>query len=277
MRSHAELRDIAVTAVEAARDAFRVHWSAGMQVLHRAAGDKEIDRRVESAVVSFLEGVTPGIPVVGGEAGGAIDGRTWLLDPIDGTVNLLRGSPYVGISVGLLDDGVPTVGAVGALLHDGMWSAAVGLGSHDQNGRALSVQCDRGPTRVTSTGPPGAGSPSIDRWRSTIAAVLDDGSDVRRCGAACLDLAFAASGVVDGHLELGGLVAGGGLDSLALGPWDVAAGALLVREAGGRVTDWEGDERAVYETGSIVAGAPEWHEWALDIIRAVDARARGAP
>jgi myo-inositol-1(or 4)-monophosphatase len=87
-------------------------------------------------------------------------------------------------------------------------------------------------------------------------AAMDRFEDLRRPGAASLDLAYAASGVWCGFFELG----------LAL--WDIAAGSLLVREAGGVVSDWDGDEVAVFRSGDILAGAPAWHERMLSITRA---------
>jgi myo-inositol-1(or 4)-monophosphatase len=135
-----------------------------------------------------------------------------------------------------------------------MWSAARGHGAHDRSGRRLTVSAEPG-RGVAATGFPFRIPANMSRYQPALAAALTSFEDLRRPGAASLDLAYSARGTWDGYFELG------------LSPWDIAAGALLVLEAGGRVTDWSGDAAAVYRSGDIIAGSPSWHERMLDIAR----------
>jgi len=107
---------------------------------------------------------------------------------------------------------------------------------------------------VVATGFPFRRPGNLARYRPVLDRALDQFEDLRRAGAASLDLAYSAEGVFDGYFELG------------LSPWDVAAGGLLVLEAGGVVTDWAGDSRAIYVSGDVLAGAPEWHERMLAMV-----------
>ena len=100
----------------------------------------------------------------------------------------------------------------------------------------------------------------MPRYLAVMSAALGEFEDLRRVGAASLDLAYCASGVWSGFFELG------------LGLWDIAAGALLVREAGGVVTDWSGDGDAVFQSGDILAGGPGWHQRMLELVRRVERR-----
>ena len=177
----------------------------------------------------------------------------WVVDPIDGTTNFLRGFPVVGVSVGLLEEGMPLAAAVAAPELARVWSAARGEGAHDQAGRRLRVRLPQG-AGVVATGFPFRRPGNLARYRPVLDRALDQFEDLRRAGAASLDLAYSAEGVFDGYFELG------------LSPWDVAAGGLLVLEAGGVVTDWAGDSRAIYVSGDVLAGAPEWHERMLAMV-----------
>jgi myo-inositol-1(or 4)-monophosphatase len=179
----------------------------------------------------------------------------WVVDPIDGTTNFLRGFPVVGVSVALVEAGRPVVGAVNAPLLGASWSAAEGQGATDARGRRLSVSSHPG-AGVVATGFPFRRKERLPRYLKVLEQALTRFEDLRRAGAASLDLAYVGAGVFDGFFELG------------LGIWDIAAGALLVREAGGVVTDWSGDPDAVFVSGDILAGTPGWHEVMLEIVAA---------
>jgi myo-inositol-1(or 4)-monophosphatase len=179
----------------------------------------------------------------------------WVIDPVDGTTNFLRGFPVVGVSVALVEDGRPVVGAVAAPLLGEVWSAAEGKGAFDRDGRRLEVSTHPG-SGVIATGFPFRRKERLPRYLPVMTAALERFEDLRRAGAASLDLAYVGAGVFDGFFELG------------LGIWDIAAGALLVREAGGVVTDWSGDPEAVFVSGDILAGTPSWHAAMLEIVAA---------
>lgn len=226
----------------------------------KGAGDyvTEVDRASEQAIEAFLS-VETGIPVVGeegvtgAEAVGTGGGRYWLVDPLDGTTNFVHGFPAVGVSVALIEDRVPVAGAVHAPFLGRTWSAGVGEGAwvaaeDGEGGEPAPVRVSDRPVAraVVGTGFPFRRKDDLlERYLAMFRAALGRFEDLRRPGAAALDLAWVAEGVMDGFFEL------------ALSPWDVAAGALLIREAGGVVTDWEGGDG--WLRGDILAGSPEVH------------------
>lgn len=265
-----ELRGLAVRAAAAAGEvivrAMRELPALDVQVKGRGDYVTAVDRAAEKAALAVLREGTPDISTVAEEsaADAAADtGRVWVVDPLDGTTNFLRGFPVVGVSVGLLEDGLPVVGVVAAPRWGAWWCAARGQGAHDDQGRRLSVRAGGG-GGVAATGFPFRAPQSRPRYLAVFEPALETSEDLRRAGAASLDLAYTAAGTFDGFFELG------------LSPWDIAAGSLLVTEAGGVVSDWSGDARAVYRSGDILAGTPAWHERMLDICRA-SARAFGPP
>jgi myo-inositol-1(or 4)-monophosphatase len=264
MRPLAELRDLAVRAVEAAGEVV-TGWRSGRLALDtesKGHGDyvTAADRAAEAAALAVLAAGAPEIGVLAEESASTVTadgGPLWAVDPIDGTTNFLRGFPVVGVSVGLLVDGLPAAGAVAAPFTGDLWSGARGLGAHDRHGRRLRVAGDG--SGVVATGFPFRRPEIRERYLRVFHPTLERVEDLRRAGAASLDLTYTAQGTFDGYFELG------------LSLWDVAAGSLLVLEAGGVVTDWEGDPRGVYRTGDILAGSPAWHESMLDLVRAAGA------
>ncbi|HZB98174.1 MAG TPA: inositol monophosphatase family protein, partial [Candidatus Sulfotelmatobacter sp.] len=213
-----------------------------------------VDHAAEDAAVAVVTERTPDIPVLAEERGGSLAERVWVIDPVDGTTNFVRRFPMVGVSAAVLQDGVPVAGAVAAPFLGETWSAARGGGARDKKGRPLAIASSEG-KGVVATGFPFRNPANLSRYLPVMNTALDEFEDLRRPGAASLDLAYVAAGVWDGFFELG------------LAVWDIAAGALLILEAGGVVTDWEGDRLEVYTSGDILAGAPAWHETMLRIVR----------
>jgi myo-inositol-1(or 4)-monophosphatase len=252
------LRDVALRAARAGDRVARDARARGRDLGTRTKGVGDyvtaVDDAAESAILGVLRREAPDIPTVAEESGGDRAELFWAVDPLDGTTNFLRRFPVVGISVGLLHHGEPVVGAVTAPYLGASWCAARGLGAQDGEGRALRVLDGEG-RGVVATGFPFRSPELRPRYLAVFERALAEFEDLRRAGAASLDLAYAAQGSFEGFFEL----------NLAL--WDIAAGALLVREAGGVVTDWEGDPQAVFRSGDIVAGAPEWHARMLAMIR----------
>jgi myo-inositol-1(or 4)-monophosphatase len=229
--------------------------AARREVREKAPGDwvSAADLRSEQAVRDVLVTATPDIPVLGEEEGGERATLGWLVDPLDGTSNFLHGLEAVGVSIGLVDDGVPIVGVVNAPLLDRVYTARLGGGAF-RDGDPVRVS-ERPPAQaICATGFPFRHKDLIDRYLGVFAAALHSLEDLRRIGGASLDLSWTAEGVFDGYFEL------------SLGPWDVAAGGLLVREAGGVVTDWGGDPKRWLSSGNIVAAPPAVHEFLLDLI-----------
>ena len=192
--------------------------------------------------------------MVGEEEGGDRTALGWLVDPLDGTANFLHRFPVVGVSIALVEDGVPIVAVVDAPLLGSTYTARRGGGAWCDDER-LEISDRTVDEAIVATGFPFRKKRErLDEYFPVFERALRTFEDLRRAGAAALDLAWCASGVFDGYFEQ------------ALGPWDVAAGALLVREAGGVVTDWKGDDAAWLESGDVVAGPAAVHEQLLDLI-----------
>ena len=259
MQQRETLRDLAVQAASTAGALVAAaHARPGSLTAEvKSPGDyvTEVDRAAEQAAIRVLRDGAPDIAILAEESGGTRHDRMWVIDPVDGTTNFVRGFPVVGVSVALMEDGRPVVGAVVAPLLGDAWSAAEGLGAWDSSGRRLAVSTHPG-AGVVATGFPFRRKERLPRYLPVMTEALRRFEDLRRAGAASLDLAYVAAGAFDGYFELG------------LGLWDIAAGALLVREAGGVVSDWHGDHDAVFASGDILAGAPAWHEAMLEIVAA---------
>jgi len=217
-----------------------------------------VDLASERAIKGFLAAEAPEVPFHGEELGGASSGLRWVVDPVDGTTNFVHGFWAVGVSVALVDGSTPVVGAIGAPFLGDVWHAAADAGAvwvRGGGGGEAAVPC-RVSSRAVGEAVVGTGFPfrrkeRLGRYLETMEAALSRFEDLRRPGAACLDLAWVACGVFDGFFELG------------LAPWDVAAGGLLIQEAGGAVSDWAGGE--AWLEGDIMAGSPEVHDALLAI------------
>ena len=212
----------------------------------------ESDRQSEAVIVERLARLAPGIAILAEEGGGARAGTRWTVDPLDGTTNFTRGFPVVGVAVGLLDEGVPVLGVVIAPYLGLEFVAAAGRGV-TLNGRPLPGLGPGDPARaVVATGFPFRNKRRWPRHQAVFERAFQRFEDVRRAGAASLDLAWTAAGTFGGFFELN------------LGTWDVVAGAALVLEAGGRVSDWSGGDGWI-ESGDIIAAAPAVHEALLEL------------
>ena len=213
-----------------------------------------VDRQSEEVIVRVVRAAFPDLPILAEEGGGERRPTGWVIDPVDGTTNFSRGFHMVGISVALLVDGYPAVGCVHAPFLNWTYSARAGQGAYDERGNRLRLSDPEPASAVVTTGFPFKAPERIPRLIGTLEMVLRKFEDVRRPGAASLDLAYTAAGVFSGYFEMG------------LKVWDIAAGALLVTEAGGIVTDWEGNQGHLV-SGDIVAGPPRVHAALLSAVR----------
>ena len=210
------------------------------------------DTRSEHAILEVLAREAPGIAVLAEEEGGVRAGTMWAVDPLDGTTNFTRGFPTVGISVALIENRRPVVGVVLAPFLKLEFTVARGSGAY-RNGERLPEHRMVDPSSaVVATGFPFRNKSLLPRYLAMMEKALRRFEDLRRSGAAALDLSWTASSTFDGFFELN------------LNTWDVAAGAALVLEAGGRVTDWSGGDTWI-ETGNILAGSPVVHEALLEL------------
>jgi len=245
-----DLDALLVAADKAARaggEIVRANFGAPPEVREKAPGDwvTAADTASEDAVRAVLVRET-GLPVFGEEAGGVRADVGWLVDPLDGTANFVHGFDAVGVSVGLVADGEPVVGVVHAPLLSRTYAARKGGGAF-RDERRIHVSQRTPEQAIVATGFPFRRKELLPRYEPALDAALHRFEDLRRVGGASLDLCWTAEGVFDGYFEL------------RLGPWDVAAGALIVREAGGIVTDWSGDGAAWLDSGDILAGPPAVH------------------
>lgn len=249
--------DAAVTAGSIVRDGF----AAPQNVREKRPGDLVSDTDVasERSIRSALALATPEIAFFGEEEGGERADVGWFADPLDGTANFVHGFPSVGVSIGLVVDGEPVLGVVHAPMLGNLYSARRGGGAFC-DGERISVSHRPVSSAISATGFPfRAKRERLDEYLPVFERALREFEDLRRVGAASLDLAWTAAGVFDGYFEQ------------SLGTWDVAAGGLIVREAGGVVTDWQGDDRAWIRSGDIVAGPPAVHARILEITTAAAA------
>ena len=253
-----DLDALLAAALDAARDGARIvrdAFGAARNVREKGPGDlvSDTDTGSERAIRDALARSSPEIAFFGEESGGERGDVGWFVDPLDGTTNFVHGFPAVGVSIGLVAYGEPVVAVVDAPLLGDTYTARRGGGAF-RNGVPLRVS-ERLPARaVCATGFPfRAKQERLGTYLPVFERALRRFEDLRRAGAASLDLAWTAAGVFDGYFEP------------ALATWDVAAGGLLVREAGGVVTDWQGDERAWLESGDIVAGPPRLHAAILEL------------
>jgi myo-inositol-1(or 4)-monophosphatase len=221
-------------------------------VEEKGAGDyvTRVDRAAEEAITALLLGEARDTPVVGEERGGTPSERYWLVDPLDGTTNFVHGFPVVGVSVALVERGRPIAGAVHAPFFHTTFTAAHGGGA-EQDGQPLRISERESSEAIVATGFPFRYKHRLIEYERVLLPALERFEDLRRAGAASLDLAWTAAGVFDGFFELG------------LSPWDVAAGALLIEEAGGVVTDWNGG--GDYLAGDVLAGSPAVHKALLEL------------
>jgi myo-inositol-1(or 4)-monophosphatase len=250
----AGLLEVAERAARIGGEVVSASFGDPSNVREKAPGDwvSDVDTASERAVRDALAEGAPGIAFFGEESGGERAALGWLVDPLDGTANFLHGFPAVGVSVGLVLDGRPVVGVVHAPLLGDTYCAIAGGGA-TRNGAQLAVSTRTPSDAIPATGFPFRHKDRLPTYLDVFHQAFEAVEDLRRAGAASLDLAWSAAGVFDGFFEL------------ALGPWDVAAGALLVREAGGVVTDWAGDPDAWLVSGDIVAAPPRVHARLLEI------------
>ncbi len=245
---------LAINAARAGGAIVRDGFDRGVAAHYKRRFDPvtEIDHASEAAVLSIISEQRPNDAILAEESGGLIKSdRLWIVDPLDGTVNFVHGIPQVAVSVGLWEDDRPLAGVIYDPLRDECFSATAGHGAH-LNGRRINVSeandLDRS---VVATGFPYDHGDYADEYAAVLGAVLASVNGIRRFGSAALDLAWVAAGRYEAYWEFG------------LAPWDQAAGILIVREAGGRVTDMNGSDSVpatpmVLSTNGLVHEALRW-------------------
>jgi myo-inositol-1(or 4)-monophosphatase len=214
----------------------------------------EVDRNAEQAINEIVAARHPEARVLGEEFSPAMSDRAGLVfvaDPLDGTTNFLHGFPWYAVSIAALVDDVIVAGVVLNAATGELFTATAGGGAR-RNGQPIAVSTIAEPRRaLLGTGMPFKDDSRIDEYLLMLPRIMGDTAGIRRPGAAALDLADVACGRFEAFWEM------------RLAPWDIAAGILLIREAGGIVTDLAGAPCPVAHTG-VVAGNLAMHHWLLE-------------
>ena len=254
------LREAAAAGAEVIRDGERRRGAIVWR--EKAATDfvSEIDEAAEAAILAVLLHRVPGAAILAEESASTLSadrrahGVTFVIDPLDGTTNFLHGVLEYAVSIAALVDNEPVAGVVLQVPRDDWYTATLGGGAW-WNGQRLAVSTIAKPDRaLIATGFPFMAGDDLDRYVGQMRLLMTHTAGLRRPGAASLDLAGVACGRFEGFWEN------------RLAPWDIAAGILLVREAGGIVTDLVGAPCPVDIT-SVLAASPAMHGWLLERLR----------
>ena len=230
-----------------------------LQVSEKAPGDfvTASDKRVEKILINELQKSEYSFLT---EESGLIDGKSiekrWIIDPIDGTFNFMNGLPHFAISIALERDGKPFAGVVYSPVMDELFWAENGQGAFLNNERLRTSGRRNLEECLIATGMPYKGRDNHPQYPQMLDTVWSTTSGIRRFGAAALDLAYIAAGRYDGFFEF------------SLSPWDIAGGIIIVREAGGNVTDINGSGEMM-KTGNILASNGHIHRELSEVLAKV--------
>jgi myo-inositol-1(or 4)-monophosphatase len=217
----------------------------------------EVDRDAEAVIIEALHKAFPDHGIRGEEHGQSYpEGEfNWIIDPLDGTLNYLQGIPHFCISIAAMKGNRVEHGVIVDPTRNEEFVASRGSGAQLNGKRIRVTRTVKVENAVLSTGiPPGSIASELDAYMRILSRFTGEAKAVRRLGSAALDLAYVAAGRFDGFFEPG------------LKPWDIAAGVLLVREAGGFVGDFAGGDK-FFESGDIVAANPKLFKALIQIIR----------
>jgi myo-inositol-1(or 4)-monophosphatase len=249
-------------AVKAARLAGKIITRSSenldaLTVQHKSLNDlvSEVDRAAEDVIVDTLLKAYPDHSILAEESGAKGQSEyQWIIDPLDGTTNFLHGFPHYAVSIGMLHQGVPTHAVIFDPTRNDLYTASRGSGAFLNDRRLRVSKRDRLIDGLISTGFPFRMFDHVDAYSAMLKDMMQKCAGVRRPGAASLDLAAVAAGRFDGFWEVG------------LAPWDMAAGILLITEAGGLVGDFEGNDQHM-QRGQIVAANPRLFSQILQVIQ----------
>lgn len=217
----------------------------------------DIDRRSEAMIIELVHRHFPDHRILSEEtlnSGDLGPEITWVIDPLDGTTNFIHGFPFVAVSIAVCVEREPILGLVLDPVRTELFTARKGEGAWLNDFPIRVSEVERLDEAMIATGFPFRRKHLIEPYLETFRSVFDEVSGIRRAGAAALDLAYVASGRVDGFWEIG------------LAPWDIAAGSLLVKEAGGYVDDFWG-KGDYLRNGHIVAGTPVVYPFLQELVK----------
>ncbi len=240
-------------AVRAARQAGSVivrhlNQLESLEVVEKGRNEfvSQVDRLAEEAIIEVIREYHPDHSILAEESGESGEHEyQWIIDPLDGTTNYLHGFPVFCVSIAVAHEGQLEHGVVYDPLRQEVFTASRGQGAQLDGRRIRVSKRARMRHSLIATGfPYRMNKQFIDDYLAMLRAVIEESAGVRRPGSAALDLCYVAAGRVDGFWEIG------------LNVWDVAAGALMIREAGGRISDYRGTDKYL-ENGDVVAGNPK--------------------
>jgi len=242
--------NIAIRAARSAGDHIvrKMNKLPDLQVELKGPNDfvSEVDRQAEEKVIETLLGSFPNHSILAEESGeisGDSDYR-WIIDPLDGTTNYLHGFPHFAVSIACQHEGRLEHGVIYDPIKQEIFAASRGDGATLNNKRIRVSRIKSTQGALLGTGFPFKQHDQLDEFIKIFSEFFPTATDIRRAGSAALDLAYVAAGRLDGFWESG------------LSAWDIAAGALIVRESGGITTDYDGNENYL-EKGQVISGNPK--------------------
>ena len=256
-------RELLNTAREAAWIGARVLiklWNQGHQIENKSKFDfvTEADKASEAAIIEDIKSRYPDHLILAEESAGDwgsqslhTDEVLWVVDPLDGTTNFIHGLPHVAVSVAALQHGQPLAGVVVDVVRKEEFAAIRGQGAFVNSEPMRVSGVTQRSDSLLLTGFPFKNKKILPTYFQLFGELFQEVSDIRRAGSAALDLAYVAAGRAEGFWELG------------LSPWDVAAGALLITESGGGISDFSGGQGHM-GNGQVAAGNPSTHAWLLE-------------
>jgi len=244
------------TAVKAARRAATIINRASfdldrVQVTEKQFNDfvTEVDKAAEAAIIEVLTSAYPDHAILAEESGASANlhdenDNVWIIDPLDGTTNFIHGFPQYCVSIALQQRGVITQAVIYDPTRNEMFTASKGGGAFLNDKRIRVTRCDKLADSLIGTGFPSRDLSGLDEYLAMFKVMTSKCQGLRRPGSAALDLAYVACGRLDGFFEKG------------LAPWDIAAGSLVITEAGGIVGNFSGDSDYLHK-GDVLAGTPK--------------------
>jgi myo-inositol-1(or 4)-monophosphatase len=250
------------TAVEAARRAEEVMLRNLGTIARRDIGKKQasdfvtrIDRECEEVIVGLIRNKFPEHSFLAEESmRDSSKAYRWIIDPLDGTTNYIHQYPIFSVSIALEVRAEVVLGVVLDPMRGELFHAEKGKGAFLNGMRVKVSSMDVPASSLITTGFPFRSKHMIDHYLAAFKKIFLVAGDLRRAGSAALDLAYLGAGRCEGFFELG------------LSAWDIAAGGIIIREAGGVITDFSGGDEYL-ETGNVVAGTPAMHPKILDVIK----------
>lgn len=242
-------------AIRAARNAGELiqrssHNLDKLTIDHKGRNDyaSEVDRMAEQEILKVIRGAFPDHAILAEESGEHKGNDfVWVIDPLDGTTNFLHGFPQYAVSIALKNKNKIELGVIYDPIRDELFTAERGGGAMLNNRKIRVAKSNSMRGALIGTGFPFRNQDNLDAYLNMFRAVSADTAGVRRAGAAALDMAYVACGRLDAYWEIG------------VHEWDIAAGVLLVQEAGGVATDFSFNDKYL-QSGNIIVGNPRMHQ-----------------